>query len=256
MNTAKTAIDLLNLKQTADAMPILQWAKQFPPHWSDQAIAAWDENLMLEVMPFVTSHYWSDRHSINVFSVTGTAHPDYIGLTWRQFLEQGKRMPVNQNLLQANPAYYLDTGVKHPSMLYVSLDGKRWYVNGDGNHRTCLARFFFEKLTMFGFQSQTMIHGVHVDDYRVDWRLFDLYKRINTLLRSGTTRDGGRIECVREHAGREDGPAWKLDTYIPRIRYTRANGETALLDQEGARALLGRLTRQSSRKGLFGGVFG
>jgi len=32
----------------------------------------------------------------------------------------------------------------------VSLNGKHWYVNGDGNHRTCLAKFHFARLSALG----------------------------------------------------------------------------------------------------------
>lgn len=214
---------------------ILAWAHVNPLHWAGNAITAWDEDKFHSVTPFIISHYWSDRHSINVFSVVGTAHPDYISLSWLEFLGQGKRMPVNQHLLQTNPCYYHDTAVKHPSMLYVSLDGKHWYVNGDGNHRTCLARFHFERLNSHGRPSQTMIHGVTVDDYRVDWAFHDVFQRLQNVL---VQRKAGRVEVVRKRVSRLDGPAWKHDVFSVNLKYTTSKREETLLDRDAATKLL------------------
>jgi hypothetical protein len=231
---------------------IIDWVEKSPPYWADHIIKSWDwdRDNWNEITPFVTSHFWSDRHSLNVYSVIGTAHPDYAGLTWMQFLKSGKRMRGNQLLLQSNPDYYLETAVKHPSLLYVSLDGKDWYVNGDGNHRTCLARFQFERLNEQGDPSQTMLHGVWVDDYRVDWLLFDLYQRIGQILQSGKIKHAKRIECVSKHLSREDGPAWKIDIYLPQLKLINQDGSFVMLDHDATRIYLGQLERQ-----LNGGFF-
>lgn len=220
-------------------LDILDWAMRHRPHWAKTAIDAWDENRLQALMPFVRSHYWSDRHSVNVFSVVGTAHPDYAGLTWEQFLRTGKRMSANQALLRSNPAYYFDTGVKHPSMLYISLNGKHWYVNGDGNHRTCLARFHFSRPNAQGFGAQTMVHGVTVDDYRVDWKLYDVFLKLKEAVR--LRKEGEAVEGYRYHTGREDGPAWKIDRYDPQLRFIDSRGREHLLDHDGARERLARL---------------
>lgn len=217
-------------------MDIVEWARKNRPHWSRTVIDRWDDNRMQALMPFVRSHYWSDRHSINVFSVVGTAHPDYAGLTWEHFLQTGKRMPANQALLRTNPQYYFDTEVKHPSMLYVSLNGKHWYVNGDGNHRTCLAKYHFTRPDSGGFGSQTMVHGVTVDDYRIDWRLYDAYLKLKEAVRE--RKKGESVEGYRYHVGREDGPAWKIDRYDPKIRFIDGQGLEQLLDHEEARTKL------------------
>lgn len=221
--------------------PIVEWAEKHRPHWSKQAIDRWDENRLQALMPFVRTHYWSDRHSVNVFAVVGTAHPDYIGLSWERFLKTGKRMSVNQELLRSNPDYYFDTQVKRPSMLYVSLNGKHWYVNGDGNHRTCLARYHFERLNALGFETQTMIHGVTIDDYRVDWKLFDAFLKLKEALRA--KRPGDSVEGYRFHTGREDGPAWKIDRYEPQIKHVSSNGKETILGLDKARELLSSLGR-------------
>jgi hypothetical protein len=227
---------------------LIEWARRHRPAWSLSTIEAWDDNRLQALMPFVRTHYWSDRHSINVFSVVGTAHPDYAGLTWQRFLLEGKRMASNQALLRENPAYYYDTDVKHPSMLYVSLNGKHWYVNGDGNHRTCLAKFFFARQDARGVGSQTMIHGVTVDDYRVDWRLHDAFLKLREAVRQ--RRKGEQVDGHRIHIGRDDGPAWKIDRYEPRIRFIDSRGEEQLLDLEGAQAKLAELNKSGLRRWL------
>lgn len=51
-------------------------------------------------------------------------------------------MHVNLPLLDKNPGYYLEDRRKAPTMSFIKLDGKL-YVDGDGNHRTCIAKFFF-----------------------------------------------------------------------------------------------------------------
>lgn len=153
----------------------------------------------------------------------------------------GKRMSVNQELLRSNPDYYFDTQVKRPSMLYVSLNGKHWYVNGDGNHRTCLARYHFERLNALGFETQTMIHGVTIDDYRVDWKLFDAFLKLKEALRA--KRPGDSVEGYRFHTGREDGPAWKIDRYEPQIKHVSSNGKETILGLDKARELLSSLGR-------------
>ncbi|MEQ1601327.1 MAG: hypothetical protein ABL885_06115 [Methylophilaceae bacterium] len=215
---------------------ILEWAGNNPPQWDKYKLAAWDIDQLEKVMPFVESHYWSDRESVNVFNVIGTVHPDYIGLSWREFLHQGKRMPVNQDLLQSNPIYYSETQVKQPSMLYISLDGKSWYINGDGNHRTCLARFHFARMNALGRTSEALVHGVTVDDYRVNWRLFDAYQNLQaSLLKS--KRNHGQIAIKRENFARRDGPGWKLDSYRTQLIFNSNSGEEISLTYEEATEL-------------------
>lgn len=229
----------MNLGDADAELNIVDWAMQHRPHWARTTIEAWDDNRMQALTPFVRSHYWSDRHSVNVFSVVGTAHPDYAGLSWEHFLRTGKRMPANQALLRSNPDYYFDTGVKHPSMLYISLNGKHWYVNGDGNHRTCLARFHFARPHAQGFGSQTMVHGVTVDDYRVDWKLYDVFLKLKEAVR--LRKNGETVEGYRYHTGREDGPAWKIDRFDPKIRLVDGQGQSLLLDHDSARDKLASL---------------
>lgn len=231
------------MQSSHHSSPIVEWTYHNTPYWADKPIARWDQDLLDKVMPFIKSHYWCDRDSINVFSVVGTAHPDYIGLTWFEFLLQGKRMRVNQHLLETNPTYYLDTQVKHPSMLYISLDGNHWYVNGDGNHRTCLARFQFERLNAQNLSTNTTVHGVTCDDYRVDWEFYDTYLSIQKLLQEHPHM--GSISAERKSTRREDNAGWKIDYYETKLKFVDKTGEH-FLDKEAASTLFDRLHRQSS----------
>lgn len=231
-------------------LPIAIWAERNPPHWQTQQIETWDDNRLQRLLPFVRSHFWSDRHSLNVFNVVGTAHPDYQGLSWIEFLAQGRRMRENQRLLQANPGYYFETTVKAPSMLYVSLNGKHWYVNGDGNHRTCLARFHFDRLATLGDAAQTMIHGVTVDDYRIDWATQRAFEGLRRHCEDGRLR---RVEAGRMALGREDGPAWKVDRFEPWIEVEDKRGRTRRIGHLEAGIYLEEVR---NRSGFLGGIFG
>lgn len=209
--------NITNLDEHRNApSSILKWADTNRPGWADKPIERWDSDKFDRLTPFIKSHYWSDRHSVNVFSVVGTAHPDYIGLSWREFLHQGRRMRANQEMLATNPKYYEQTFVKQPSMLYISLNGKHWYVNGDGNHRTCLARFYFDQQNLDHSHTMTMVHGVTSDDYRVDWDLYHLYQNLLKAIRAAKLNF--QIEPVRSHFERQDGPGWKIDKYQTQLK--------------------------------------
>jgi len=220
---------------------LLDAALSDPPHWASEVIRPWDEGLFQRVHAFVTDKYWSGQHSINVFSVVGTQHPDYIGLTWLEFLQRGKRMRENLRLHAVNRDYYFDTAVKQPSMYYVSLDGLRWYVAGDGNHRTCIARFDFHRV------GATMLHGVHLEDYRVDWTFWRLYQSLKKALGEKAVLTPER-RCI----ARSDTSGWMHETYEISLLWREAGRETRL-DRRQADTLLHERLKKS---GLFGRLFG
>lgn len=189
--------------------PLVRAVLDDPPHWGGQRIAAWDENAFRAREPFVIEKYWSGQHSINVFEVVGTQHPDYQGMTWVEFLERGKRMLQNLALQESNPGYYLDDAVKLPTMYYVAVDGSGWYVAGDGNHRTCIARLMFHQM------GRTMLHGVNVESYRTDRHAMEVF----AALREETAIKGLPllIEPFREKLSRDDTGGWMRETYRVRI---------------------------------------
>ena len=55
------------------------------PYFADQVIERFAP-LADDASKFVVSSYWSDQASVNLGDVCGTMHPDYAGLTWREFL--------------------------------------------------------------------------------------------------------------------------------------------------------------------------
>ncbi len=224
--------------------PLREQARRRPPHWADQVIRPWDDALYARLEPFRTHVYWTDQGSINVFRVVGTQHPDYQGRSWRWFLEGGKRMDENLELLRVNPDYYADTVAKRPSMYYLSMDGTDWYVGADGNHRTCIARF------LFSHDGRTMLHGVHLTDHRFDHELRRLYLRLQELAREADPAI--LVEPINRPIGREDTPGWKLDLFEPRIRYVDpAEGIEEILDAEGARRTIGWIREERGRRGWF-----
>lgn len=190
-----------------------------PPVWADTPIRAWDRDRFERLRPFMTSMYWMEAATLNVFNVVGTQHPDYAGQTWRWLLENGKRMPRNLALHRENPGYYYAEKRKEPSMYFMSLDGAEWYVGGDGNHRTCIARFDF------AFSGRALIHGVNVTDYRFDERLADLCTRLDARVRQ--TRMPVLIRPSTQTVSREDAPGWMLERYRPGIAVDFVDGARA-----------------------------
>lgn len=220
------------------------------PFWARARLRRWDDALFQRVQPFVTDRYWSDRHSINVFSVVGTQHPDYAGMTWLEFLQRGKRMPHNMEKYLENPGYYDEVSNKTPTMYYLSLDGLRWYVGADGNHRTCIARFAFDA-GLHG-DTRTMLHGVHLEDYRVDWTFYRIHEALKQTL---GPRE--RIEARRETVAREDTGGWMHESYRVFLVHTDRKGERLLARIEAEHLLHrrlrgGPLCRLASRLGLRG----
>ncbi|PIV15564.1 MAG: hypothetical protein COZ20_03375 [Gallionellales bacterium CG_4_10_14_3_um_filter_54_96] len=179
------------------------------PHWASHTLKAWDENDFRAKQPFVNEKYWSSQHSINVFEVVGTAHPDYQGMCWLEFLEKGKRMRQNLQLQQSNPIYYLDEAVKLPTMYYIEIDNSGWHINGDGNHRTCIARFMFQGL------SKTMLHGVNVESYRTDQQAFNAFNRLR--IAAAIKNLPWIIESKRKTISREDTAGWMRERYAVSI---------------------------------------
>ncbi len=179
------------------------------PHWASQQLKEWDENDFRSKEPFAIEKYWSSQHSINVFEVAGTAHPDYQGMSWLDFLSKGKRMKQNLLLQQNNPGYYLDETVKQPTMYYIEIDNSGWYINGDGNHRTCIARFMFHRM------GRTMLHGVCVESYRTDFEALKAFRLLRAV--AAVNQLPFVIEPKRKTLSREDTAGWMRERYEIKI---------------------------------------
>lgn len=169
------------------------------PYFADQVIEAFDYDPKNE--DFAVSSYWAAKASLNLVDVCGTAHPDYAGLTWRDFLAKGKRMDSNLAEFRRNPAYYTDFVERSPSMYFHKIDGKT-YITTDGHHRTAIGKFY-----LYGLNAP-YIHGVSLLESQIDWRFAALYRRLEAV-RPAFWRFAVKKVSLR----REDGQGWKRDFF-------------------------------------------
>lgn len=228
-------------EQTSQTILLIDRAYQETPHWATTKILPYDPRFE-KAKQYVLSKYWCSSATINVFLVVGTQHPDYIGLTWLEFLKAGKRMKENLHLHSVNRSYYLETEIKQPIMYYETLDGLNYYVAGDGNHRTCIAKFDFH------YTGLSMLHGVNLTDYRIDWDLMSLGERIQESARMKNIALS--VEVQNERISRIDTGGWMLEHYRLRLKILQHKMKEQILNREEAQTFLTRLERPK-RFGLF-----
>lgn len=209
--------------------PLLERARAEPPHWAGERIRAWPADEYQDCRLFTRRLYWCDSASINVFLVIGTQHPDYIGLTWLEFLEQGKRMRGNLLEYRTNPGYYLETARKRPSMFFETFNGHDYYVAEDGNHRTAIARF-----AAFN-DNRCLLHGVNVIERDVDWEMLGLWQRLKDLASERRIAIG--LKPSSYTLSRQDTGGWKLENYSVGL-LVEFGGRSGRLDRDCAFALL------------------
>jgi hypothetical protein len=191
-------------------LPLLEWAQTVQPSWSQETLLAWNEAEFQRISPFVKSDSWTALDAINVFSVVGTRNSSYYGWSWLKFIQEGKRMrSTNLPLYASNPSYYDGLEPKLPSMSFITLDGENLYVDADGNHCTCIARFAFAR------EDRTQLCGVGVRRLSVDWELYGLAQEIKRLSASKGLKV--HVEVMRKELGREDSAGWKVDRFEPNI---------------------------------------
>jgi hypothetical protein len=135
----------------------------------------------------------------------------YIGITWREFLSDGRKMDASIKAYQANSEYYTGSGfVRLPGMFVSFVDGKG-YVTDDGNHRTCIGKFF-----LYNRYSPYM-HGLDVIESQTDLRMMALYTRLFQAL-------PGYCQVIPEaiEVKRDDGNGWAVYFYNVQIRIKNA----------------------------------
>lgn len=153
---------------------------------------------------FAHYHYWANSYSVNVFEVVGTAHPDYIGLSWIDMLKEGKRMRLNLSLLASNPDYYYEQEKKEPVMNYTKINNEI-YISQEGNHRTAIAK------VLFYHTGHYMIHGIDYNEYGVDFNMIKLFEDVKDLLLKKLPHTD--IEVIRTALKRDDTAGWMKDYY-------------------------------------------
>lgn len=202
-----TPLDVVHRELPDDptAFPFVQQQMASPPAWSHQIIQTWRDVMPSDREGFITHHYWTDTGSVNVFQVVGTDHWDYQGRTWLQLLTGGKRMPHNLQKLNDNPSYYLQPVERRPRIHYYTTDGLHFYVGADGNHRTCIARFFLYE------QAKSQLHDVSLDHYHVDEAFYQIYLQLNELIQQLVLPV--KLTVDRQQTGRRDTHGWKVDQF-------------------------------------------
>lgn len=163
---------------------LLSWAST-PPSWAHSTILDWKEAFPredeLDVMKFVTAQTFEESVAIDMRLVVGQWE-HYAGQTWLDALCSPQWRPGKmQNAIELadrNPAYYFNGEVKGGIHLS-SVNGRDWYSNTDGNHRTVVAKFLsdmqFQKTGKY-----PLVAGVHTHTYEVDWESFSLFRALNS----------------------------------------------------------------------------
>lgn len=155
---------------------LLKKALWLAPEFAERKIAILDQVAFEKMKDFAFEESWRPEESINVSDVVGTTDPSYKGKTWMNLLRFGPRMPENLALVETNPNYYHGTKKKEPKMSYIKIDGKL-YIDKDGNHRACIAKF------LFYFVTRTHLHGVELREYHIAKDVFRRYTGIAGLLK-------------------------------------------------------------------------
>ena len=220
---------------------LLARSRAAPPYWSGERLQLFPQDRFAAMAPFVLTHRGCDDAPLNLFQGVGTRHPDYTGMTWLEFLERGRHMPANRQWWADNSGYYTEPGRKWPAMSFISLDGTDWYVDADGEHRTCIARFDFDHRVL------RTLTGLSLTDWRFDEVFKERMDRLTDLIRNR------RIQIEIEHrkalVERSDNPGWKLDRYVNTLQVVDPAGclpET--LDSAGVLALTRSLSRPRWRR--------
>lgn len=195
-----------------------------PPHFSSRVLAKWDYAAFLKLKQYVVVEDKNSTNSINVFNVIGTTHPDHAGKTWLELLEDPHCSESTIPMLQKNPGYYLCAARKIPEMQFISLDGGDLYIE-EGNHRTAVAMFLLPT------KGLTQLHGVSLQDYRIDWHFKELCDQMTAKLRH--LKMPVSFEVCRELVERRDVADWRQDRYSLTVKlHNHKTGDTFWLDSE------------------------
>ena len=213
--------------------------REMPPHWAGETIRPFDEDLFRDSLPFVRRRYWCDSGSVNVFRIVGTTHASYQNKTWDWMIKNAKKISSNLKEYEWNPDYYLQTA-KKGDISFVTLDGLDYYIR-QGNHRSAIARFDFH------YRGITTLHGVSIEDVRVDWPMFRLYREIvrkqeEHVLPWGLFRES-------ELLSREDTAGWMLETYRIGIRVKTPEKEWRFETPEAGEDFLASVVGTGGRRG-------
>ncbi|ADU66186.1 hypothetical protein Selin_1452 [Desulfurispirillum indicum S5] len=196
-------------------------------------------------LDYIKESYWCGQESVNVHTVLGTKHPDYIGLTWGELLRNGKRMHINIPLAISNPGYYEGTERKQPTMYFTAINNQV-FIGGDGNHRTCISRF------LSNAKEATHIHGVTVYSYATDTVLTQGSRLIELAICNSDSTDI-KLKAHSPALTRKDGPNYHRQIHDPHIKITniKQGSSVDLRTGEEIDALLEAIRNRSRIRRLF-----
>lgn len=129
-----------------------------------------DTTLLLNIqkLAFKPTNYNLSIGNVDVRKIIGTDHPDYHGNSWEFTINNLKRN-VNLNRLMNFPEYYYLTSAERNNnslirkLSYITFDnGKSYYIYGDGNHRTIIAKHIFALENMLTGNANHILYGVEI----------------------------------------------------------------------------------------------
>jgi len=222
---------------------LVRQARREPPSWADEPLEDWRQLIGQHRLRFTVRKYRHEAAAINLFGVVGSQHPKHQGRSWLDLLLGAPRMGANLREYERHPDYYRASTAcqKIPPLYYQTLDGLRFYIGQNGNHRTCIARFDAH------FNRYSLIHGVYLTHYQVD---DEFHRRFLALCQVAEER---RLDFtfvpVRYPTHHEVAYGWSLDRYRPALRTRRAGDDSVyLLDRARAGRLLACLRSHRHRR--------
>lgn len=155
-------------------MDLLSKVKEIKSEFADKKLKPLNDSVIERAKQFSKQDYWCSQASVNVHSVVGTMDMDYADNTWLNLFQHGKRIGTNLGLLKTNPNYYYETAEK-TQMEFIKINDDI-YIGRDGNHRTCIARFFFF------YNNSIMLHGVSLQEYVIDEIFENTFNRLTGII--------------------------------------------------------------------------
>lgn len=158
-------------------MAVNQKIREVKPGWAREPLLVWDEALLQKVGPFITDVYQSTHESVNVYSVIGSDNAQLIGKSWGQLMDECVNLEQLSQQFELKKERYYSAGEAQNPLRLLSMDGIRWYVQGDAIYDVALARYDLADA------NKCMLHGVTKIDTRVDWTMFRYYSTLQGLIK-------------------------------------------------------------------------
>lgn len=200
-----------------------------PPSWASETIQSWND--------FFEPFNWHDAESfvvrrtseqdceIDMRDVVGQ-HEHYAGHTWLEAatkpLPKATKMRTKFGLFDKNPNYYFNGDIAR-DMYFMSIDGKTWFSDGEGNHRTVVAKFGCEQLHREA-HTYPLVKGVTKVVYDIDFDSLRLYAKMRDLESSGIIVRVCREE-EKEHGGDARTTAYRVTFDVTDLRFSDARSE-------------------------------